>query len=315
MFHGGMHRHHNTLKTLLLFAGIIVVLVGVGYVLTASSGDTTYLVLFSLMGLVTTAVGYWNSDKVALRAMKAIPVSPQEAPAMYAIVSDLALRFRMPMPRLYVAPTDAPNAFATGRNPKNSAVCCTTGILALLDERELRGVLAHELSHVANRDILTASVAAALANVVTTVGQMLSFGTLYGGRTGSRNPFAMIVAALVAPFAAMIMRMAISRTREYDADADGAHITGDPMGLASALGKLHHVTQRVPLRPTRRLETVSSMMILNPFGPLSSGELFSTHPPVAERIRRLTQLAVELGQWDPRSGTQLGGGRPGPAIW
>lgn len=295
-----MHPHNNGLKTILLFVGIIGVLVGAGGLLSQYTGDLLYIVAFSALGLVTTAVGYWNSDKVAIRAMNAAPVSPAEAPELYRLVGELAADYGLPMPRLYVAVTDSPNAFATGRNPKNAAVCVTTGILKVLDARELRGVLAHELSHVANRDILTASVAAALANVVTTIANVLSFGSLYRGRGGAnRNPIALLAAALLAPLAAMVIRMAISRTREYDADEDGSRLTRDPLGLASALTKLDAVTHRVPMRPTPRLEPVSQMMITNPFGPLASGQLFASHPPIPERIRRLVQLAAEIGQEPP----------------
>lgn len=294
-----MHRHNNGLKTILLFVGIIAVLVGVGWLISQYTGDMLYIIGFSVLGLLTTAIGYWNSDKVAIRAMNAQPVSPSEAPELYRLVGELAASYQLPMPRLYVAVTDSPNAFATGRDPQHAAVCVTTGILQVLDARQLRGVLAHELSHVANRDILTASVAAALANVVTTIANVLSFGSLYGGRSSvRRNPLALLAAALLAPLAAMLIRMAISRTREFDADEDGSRLTGDPLGLASALGQLDAVTHRVPMRPTPRLETVSSMMIANPFGSLASSQLFASHPPIAERIRRLVQLAAELGQSD-----------------
>lgn len=292
------HRHYNGLKTLALFGGFILVLVIFGWILSQSTGDFTYLILFSAASLVMTAWGYWNSDKFALRAMKAAPVTPEQAPELHAMVADLAGRFGIPTPRLYLADHDAPNAFATGRSPKKAAVCCTTGILRLLDARELRGVLAHELSHVANRDVLTASVAAALANVVATAGQILSLGALYGrGRIGGLGG---LVGALVAPLAATAMRLAISRTREYDADDDGARATGDPLALASALGKLDAAAQRTPLPPTRRLEPVGQLMTANPFGPLTT-HLFSTHPPVAERIRRLVLIATELGQLPPGS--------------
>lgn len=300
-----MRRHNNRLKTFLLFGGIIAVLLGVGWILAQSSGDMTWIIVFSLIGLVTTAIGYWNSDKVAIRAMKAQPVTPQQAPELHRMVADLAAAWNMPAPRLYIATTDAPNAFATGRNPKNAAVCVPTGILKLLDARELRGVLAHELSHVANRDILTGSVAAALANVVTTVANVLSFGSLYGGRSAGRNPLAMLVGALLAPLAAMVIRMAISRTREFDADQDGAALTQDPLGLASALGKLTAGAQRLPMRPTPRLETVSALMITNPFGPLRSAQLFASHPPVEERIRRLVAMAEDLGQVGPHRDPEL----------
>ena len=296
-----MHKHYNGLKTLALFLAIIGLLVGVGWALTASSGDTTWIVLFSVIGLATTAWGYWNSDTVAIRAMRARPVSAQEAPDLHAMVAELAAQIGDPMPRLYVSPQDSPNAFATGRNPANAAVCCTEGILRLLSPEELRGVLAHEMMHVHNRDILTASLAAAFANVIVTIGQVLSFGSLYGRRS-SGNPLAVLVAALVAPFAAMMIRMAISRTREFDADEDGARLTGQPLALASALQKLAVATARKPMQPTRSLATVSHLMFTNPFGGLEVRRFLATHPPVEERVRRLVLMAAELGQVDPREG-------------
>jgi len=283
------HRHFNGLKTAALFGVIWALLLALGSLI----GGGRYLWLFALIGLGTTAYGYWNSDKIAIRAMRARPVSEAEQPGMYRIVRDLSTRARQPMPRLFVSPTDAPNAFATGRNPRNAAVCCTEGILKLLDERELRGVLGHELMHVYNRDILTSSVAAAIAGVITSVAQMaVWFGVFGGGSDEDRpNPLALIAMSLLAPFAATVIQLAISRTREYDADEDGAKLTGDPMALASALRKLEMGTRELPLPPDRELVNASHMMIANPFRTEGVAKLFSTHPPMAERIARLESMA------------------------
>ena len=281
-----MHKHYNGLKTAALFGIIWALLLGMG----ALIGSGRYIWLFAIFGVVTTFIGYWNSDKIAIKAMRARPVTPQEAPEMYRIVTELAQRANQPMPRLYISPTAAPNAFATGRNPKNAAVCCTEGILHLLDERELRGVLGHELMHVYNRDILTGSVAAALAGVISSVAQ---FALFFGGGDRERggNPIAMLAMALLAPFAAMLIQLAITRTREYDADEDGAKLTGDPMALASALRKLEQGTAQAPLAPTPQLQSTSHLMIANPFRAGDVSRFFATHPPMKDRIARLERMA------------------------
>ncbi|GAA1533106.1 zinc metalloprotease HtpX [Nocardioides humi] len=288
-----MHRHFNGLKTAGLFGAIFALLLVVGGLIAAATGNSAFIWIFALIGVGTTAYGYWNSDKLAIKAMHAYPVSESQQPAMYRIVRDLSQKAGQPMPALYLSPTQAPNAFATGRNPQHAAVCCTEGILGLLDERELRGVLGHELMHVYNRDILTSSVAAAVAGVISSVAQFLAFSSIFGGgNNGNRaNPLVMIGTALLAPFAAGIIQMAISRTREYDADEDGARLTDDPLALASALRKLESGTARAPLAPTPQLQNASHMMIANPFRAADVQRMFSTHPPMADRIARLEAMA------------------------
>jgi heat shock protein HtpX len=286
-----MHNHYNGLKTTLLFSGIFAVLLALGSVVAGGS----YIWAFALFGVAMTAYGYWNSDKIAIKAMRARPVTEAEAPAMYRIVRELSTAATKPMPRLFISPTEAPNAFATGRSPSHAAVCCTEGILELLDERELRGVLGHELMHVYNRDILTASVAAAVAGVITSVAQMFMWMSFFGGGGGeddnSANPVAMVAMALLAPLAATTIQLAITRTREYDADEDGAKLTGDPLALASALRKLERGTAAAPLAPERDLVNASHMMIANPFRAQDVSRLFATHPPMADRIARLETMA------------------------
>ncbi|MCB5274544.1 hypothetical protein BJG92_02081 [Arthrobacter sp. SO5] len=284
-----MHQHHNGLKTAALFGVLWAVLLGLGALIAAGTRSAAPIWAMALIGVATTAYGYWNSDKIAIRAMQAYPVTEAEAPALYGIVRELSARAKQPMPRIYLSPTMAPNAFATGRNPQNAAVCCTEGILQMLDARELRGVLGHELMHVYNRDILTASVAAAVAGVITSVGQMLLlFG---GGDRRNSNPFAMIAMAVLAPFAASLIQMAISRTREFDADEDGSALTGDPLALASALRKIERGVQLAPLPQDQRLVNASHLMIANPFRGGGARKLFSTHPPMSERIARLEGMA------------------------
>jgi heat shock protein HtpX len=293
-----VHKHHNGLKTAALFGVLWAVLLGIGGLLGAGTRSAAPIWIFAAIGLATTAYSYWNSDKIALRSMQAYPVTEAEAPGLYQIVRELSQRANQPMPRIYISPTQAPNAFATGRNPAHAAVCCTEGILQLLDARELRGVLGHELMHVYNRDILTSSIAAAVAGVITSVAQ---FAMFFGGGSGrdnrNANPIALLALSLLAPFAATLIQLAISRTREYDADEDGSRLTGDPLALASALARIEGGVRQYPLPQEQSLVNTSHLMIANPFKRGAGlASMFSTHPPMADRIARLESMAGDRGR-------------------
>ncbi|KFI74036.1 heat shock protein HtpX [Bifidobacterium minimum] len=288
-----VHGHFNGLKTTLLFGLMWAIIMGIWWL---TDGTTSTLSVYIVIGLVTTFGSYWFSDRLAIASMRARPVSEQEAPDLYRIVRELSAKAGKPTPRIYVAPTESPNAFATGRNENHAAVCCTQGILEILNERELRGVLGHELMHVYNHDILTSAIASAMATVITYLGYSLMY--LGGGRdnrdSGPLGAVGLLLSMILAPIGASLIQMAISRTREYDADEDGSRLTQDPEALASALNKITAGASARPMRQTAGTQSVSSMMIANPFSSGGFSRLFSTHPPTADRIARLMQMAREM---------------------
>jgi heat shock protein HtpX len=275
----------NYLKTTLLLAGLSALLLLIG-----SRFGTTGVTIALVAAIVMNGIAYFYSDKIAIRAAGAVPVSEAEFPELHRIVRGLADRAGIPMPRLYVSPSPQPNAFATGRNPEHAAVAVTQGILPILDSRELEGVLAHELSHVQNRDILISSVAATIGAVITWLAYLAYFMPVGSDDDDGGNPFAGLLMVILAPLAAGLIQMAISRSREFGADSSGARLTADPMALASALRKIEAYARGTP--PATTNPSTAHLFISNPFkGGAGVASLFSTHPSTAERVERLERMA------------------------
>jgi len=276
----------NTLKTFILMAALTALFLIGGQALGGQQG----MIIALVMAVVLNFFAYWNSDKMALAMNKAREVSQQEAPELHSIVENLARRADLPKPRVYVIDSPTPNAFATGRNPQHAAVAVTTGILQLLSRQELEGVLAHELGHILNRDILISSIAAVMAGAISYLATMAQWAMIFGGRghdDEGGNPLVALVMIIVAPLAAALIQMAISRSREYVADSTGAKICGNPRSLAGALEKLTTYNKRIPMQVN---PASAQMYIVNPLSRGRLANLFSTHPPIEERIRRLMAM-------------------------
>jgi len=274
----------NWFKTGLLMAAIMALFGMVGAVLGGGQG----MLLALLFGFGVNLWAYWFSDTMVLRLYRAQEVDASSAPQLYRIVTELAQRDGLPMPKVYLIDEAQPNAFATGRNPEHAAVAATTGILQLLTERELRAVLAHELSHVKHRDILTSTITASIAGAIST---LANFGMFFGGRdSDNRNPFVALIVLILAPIAAVLIQLAISRGREYDADRGGAELSGDPRALADALAKIDRYAKGLPLETAEAHPATAHMMIINPLHGGGLAGLFSTHPPTEERIHRLLAM-------------------------
>jgi heat shock protein HtpX len=285
----------NTFKTAFLLTALTLLLMFIGRAFGGQNGMFLALALAVVMNFVS----YFFSDKIALAMYRAQPVTREQLPSAYQAVERLTQKIGIPMPKMYVIPSDSPNAFATGRNPSHASVAVTQGILQILNDEELEGVLAHELGHVNNRDILISSVAATIAGAITMLANMAKWGMIFGGYGGRDREdrggggIAALFMLIVAPIAATLIQLAVSRSREYQADATGAHFTGNPYALASALQKLDTYSRRVPMQAS---PSTAHLFIIQPLLGINFGGLFSTHPPIAKRIERLTGRPAEFTQ-------------------
>lgn len=284
---------NNMLRTTLLLAALTGLIVWLGGMLGGSQGAVVALVFAAVMNLGS----YWFSDRIVIKMYGGQEIREHDDPELYALVQGLAQRNNMPMPRLFLIPSESPNAFATGRNPEHAAVALTAGIRRILTRRELEGVLAHELAHVTNRDILISSIAATLAGAIMMLARMAQWGMMFGGgrrdeREGGGGALGLVVTMIVAPLAAMVIQMAISRSREFQADDTGARLVRDPEALASALRKIADASAQVPLDASPQ---TAHMFIINPLRSHMLQNLFSTHPPLEQRLERLQRVAAELG--------------------
>lgn len=276
----------NTIKTALLMTVLTVMLIVIGNLIGGKGG----MLIAFMFALIMNFTSYWFSDKLILRMYHAQETSETENPELYRMVESLTSRANIPKPKIYIIPSDQPNAFATGRNPQNSAIALTTGIIKLLNREELSGVIAHELSHIKNRDILVGTIAATIAGAITMLANMAQWALIFGSRSSSdrdENPLALLVTIIVAPIAAMMIQLAISRSREFMADESGAKISTNPLYLASALRKLHVKSQQIPMQAQ---PATAHMFIVNPLSARGFTKLFSTHPPIEERIARLESM-------------------------
>jgi heat shock protein HtpX len=284
------------LKTAFWMALMTVLLVLVGRIWLGNTG----MFLFLGLAVVMNGAAYWFSDRIALAAAQAREVGPVEAPMLHRLADRLALQYRVPKPRVYISPDPSPNAFATGRNPSHAAICVNEGLLRILDEEEVYGVLAHEFAHVRNRDILISSVVAVLAGAITMIANVAQWGLMFGGfggrderdQQGAGGVIVGLLMIILAPIAATLIQLAVSRSREYEADHTGAEVSGDPLALASALRKLQQATQVVPAQTAQ--PAFAHLYIVNPLSGQALGNLFSTHPPVEERIHRLEAMAAGI---------------------
>ena len=280
-------------RTALLLAAMTAIFLAVGYLLGGAGG----MVIALVVALAMNAFAYWNADRMVLRMYGARQVDRASAPGLYGIVEQLALRADLPMPKVYIIENDQPNAFATGRNPENAAVAATTGLLRILSQDEIAGVLAHELGHVKNRDTLTMTITATIAGAI---GMLANFALFFGGGNSRNNPLGIVgvlMMMILAPLAAMLVQMAISRSREYEADRMGAEISGQPLWLASALEKLDAGARRIDNHAAEQNPATAHLFIVNPLHSRSVDSLFSTHPSTANRVRRLREMAGAAGPW------------------